>query len=174
MRKLFVALAFLGICGASSAQVTDNAVIPISVTINSVLRLQVTSGGNIQFVFNTMSQFNTGIANTSRTTTAFNVSSSRPYTVSMGAEDATLIGVSTGGTADLGLITYTMGATGAGAASLTDEPLNNTGETIVDSDAAGTNQNYQIQWSAGKGTVKATGIAADTYVTNVFLTLAPQ
>ena len=68
MRKLFLVaiLALLSQVGFAQA-VQDNAVIPVSVTINSILRLNVTSGGNIQFVFNTMAQYNAGIAGTALT-----------------------------------------------------------------------------------------------------------
>ena len=176
MRKLLCALAFLGICGVSTAQITDNAVIPISVTINSVLRLQVTSGGNIQFAFNTMSQFTGGIVNTTKTTTTFNVASSRPYVVEMAAEDEHLIGISTGTTKELGLITYTTKGTGDATETITgsDTPLTQAPASIIVNTVAISNGVYSIKWAAGTGTIKATNTPPDTYVTNVYLTLSPN
>lgn len=177
MRKLFFSLAFLGICGVSMGQsVTDQAVIPVSVTINSVLRLQVVSGGNIQFVFNTMEQFSTGIATSDRTRTTINAASSREFNITLIAQDATLMGTSTAGTPDLDLLQYTVEriGTAGGTLSAADQDLSNTAVTIVSAAPAAGNQGYTISWRAGMGTTPATGLASDTYVTNVYLTLVPN
>ncbi|MCB9002091.1 MAG: hypothetical protein H6537_09000 [Bacteroidales bacterium] len=40
--------------------VNDQAIIPVSVTLNSILRLTVVSGGNIDFVVNTIDQYTSG------------------------------------------------------------------------------------------------------------------
>jgi hypothetical protein len=58
MRKFlfgFVML-FLSQLGYGQA-VNDQAVIPVSITLNSILRLTVVSGGNIDFVVNTIDQY---------------------------------------------------------------------------------------------------------------------
>lgn len=172
MKRIILALALLGICKMGMAQVQDNAVIPVSVTINSVLRLQVNSGGNIQFVFNTMNQFSGGITNTSNTTTKFTVSSSRPYKINLSPENSSLIGLTTSGNADLGLLQYTVD-TGPGIKTPGTQPLANGSTEIVDNSVPASNENYDLKWEAGTGSVKATGIPPDTYVTNVFLTLVP-
>ncbi|MBQ9470196.1 MAG: hypothetical protein IJU72_04500 [Bacteroidales bacterium] len=172
MKRVFLALALLGICGTGMAQVQDNAVIPVSVTINSVLRMQVNSGGNIQFVFNTMDQFLTGITSTGNTTTKFTVSSSRPYTVTLNSEDANLMGISTGATANLALLRYSLSGLGA---NTTTQPLTNTSQTVVTNADPASNEDYSIMWEAGTDAGnRATGIPPDTYVTNVFLTLVPN
>lgn len=75
-----------------SQPISDNAIIPISVSLNSILRLNVTSGGNIDFQVNAISQFSNGIANTARYTTVFTVASSIDYDVLMYAEGANLVG----------------------------------------------------------------------------------
>jgi hypothetical protein len=107
MRKLVIAFSALLFGQFSFGQaVSDNATIPVSVTLNSILRLQVKTGGNIQFVFNTMDQYNAGIDETPATTTTFAVSSSRDFTVNMGAEDATFIGVENGLTLPLDRVEY--------------------------------------------------------------------
>lgn len=174
MRKLFLSLAFLGICGLGFGQVSDNAVIPVSVTINSVLRLQVTSGGNIQFVFNTMTEFTSGIANSDRTNTKFNVASSRPYTVAIDTPEDEFLGISTGTSISLGLVQFLIDATGGtGTTTQTSATALADDLTIVTGAAAEANGNYLIKWEAGTGSIKATGKTPDTYVTNVYLTLTP-
>ena len=62
MRKLFYSLALLFLSQVSFGQaVNDQAIIPVSVTLNSILRLTVVSGGNIEFVVNTIDQYTGGI-----------------------------------------------------------------------------------------------------------------
>lgn len=178
MRKLFLSLAFLGICGLGFGQISDNAVIPVSVTINSVLRLQVTSGGNIQFVFNTIDDFTNGIENAPGTTTSFNVASSRAFDVNISTQDADLQGLTSGGTANLGLIEHLVtGGTGTllGGGTTYTALQQTTRELVDDSPATTTSAvTYEIEWRAGKGATPATDLAPDTYVTNVYLTLVPN
>ena len=78
MKKLFLILVMAAVCLTSRAQaVSDMAIIPIGVTLNSIARLTVTSGGNIEFVVNTMDQYNNGVAYSASTTTTFSVVSQR-------------------------------------------------------------------------------------------------
>lgn len=182
MRKFFYSAVMLALSYVSVGQtLQDNAVIPISVTLNSILRLNVTSGGNIQFVFNTMAQYNGGIVGTDQTTTIFNVSSSRAYEVMMGAEDPTLLGVETGLTIPLGVVQYGVTASaGAGTADIAgpaalDERANDI--TICHNAGAtgGVPDEYEILWSAGTDAgFRATNYPPDVYVTNVYLTLLPN
>lgn len=169
MKRLILATLLLGLGFASQAQVQDNAVIPVSVTINSVLRLQVNSGGNIQFVFNTMEQFESGIISSGNTTTKFSVSSSRKYDVELTTEDGELKGISTGAGANLGLIQYQ--ASGKGANTNLTALSQNSATPLVSSTTPANNEPYEIKWEAGTGGVRATDLGPDTYITNVFLTL---
>ncbi|MGE0079189.1 MAG: hypothetical protein AB7S48_15125 [Bacteroidales bacterium] len=180
MRKLFYTMALLlagQFCFGQAVQ--DNATIPVSVTLNSILRLNVTSGGNIQFVFNTMDQYANGIANTPGTTTTFTVASSRDYNVTMGAEDATLNGVETGGNIPLTVIQYEMSTAGTGTVTPSGSTLAlvqvTAPATIVaqSAGAGGVDHTYQILWEAGTVT-SVLDNPADVYVTNVFLNLQPQ
>ena len=106
-------LIFMGYQLSSFAQaVDDRAVVPLSVTLNSILRLNIESGGNIEFNFNTLNQYQNGI-NTSYDNdlyqTRLTVASSVNYDLEMGAEDSRLVStdtVSTGGGMPLGYITY--------------------------------------------------------------------
>lgn len=179
MRKLFFAAAMLLLSQAGFGQaVKDNAVIPVSITLNSILRLTVTSGGNIQFVVNTIDQYTNGIGNSAQYTTNFVVSSSRDFDVTLGAEDPNFIGLETGGSMDLAFLRFTMGGTGGGALPDIQELTDLTAPITVVSNTAGGNLLYEIQWELGTGgsagTLLAANLPADIYVTNVFLNLAPQ
>ena len=180
MRKLFFAFTMLLLSQISFGQaVSDNAVIPVSITLNSILRLTVTSGGNIQFVVNTIDQYTNGIPTGPQYTTTFSVASSRDFNVTMGAEDATFIGIETGSTAlALSNLHYTMGGVGAGAIAGLQPLLPLTGpETIVTTVAGPSATNtYEIQWELGTvaPTLLSQSLDADIYVTNVFLNVAPQ
>ena len=185
MRKLLLGAAMLLFAQMSFGQaVSDNAVIPVSVTLNSILRLTVVSGGNIQFVVNTIEQYENGIPYTPRYGTIFTVASSRDFNVRMGAEDGTLIGSDTGGPMDLDNIGYTMsnigtedpGFPGTVAALTSGTPI------IVASIAGSSAANrYEIQWELGTlgvgmnaQTLLEQSLPADNYVTNVFLYVEPQ
>ncbi|MDI3528168.1 MAG: hypothetical protein PWR03_2352 [Tenuifilum sp.] len=180
MRKLFFAAAMLLLSQAGFGQaVKDNAVIPVSITLNSILRLTVTSGGNIQFVVNTIEQYTNGIANAPQYTTNFVVSSSRNFDVTLGAEDASFIGLETGGNMDLNFLRYTPqnGTNGTGATGTTTELTDLSAPVTIVSRAAGGQLDYSIEWELGTdvtNTLLAANLSADIYVTNVFLNLAPQ
>ncbi|NOU19348.1 MAG: hypothetical protein HOO91_17465 [Bacteroidales bacterium] len=185
MRKLFFTLTMLIFSQFCFGQmVQDQAVVPVSVTLNSILRLTVTSGGNIVFVFNTIAQYTTGIAATPRTTTTFQVSSSRTYKVTMATESATFIGLETGSilfTNDN--VGYTTTAAGGGA--VLDGALHGLGVTqeitpVLGAPAGGSHI-YTVAWQVGQGVapMKATtlavqSLATDIYVNNIFLTLTPM
>ena len=186
MRKLIICFTALLFSQFSFGQtVQDNATIPVSVTLNSILRLQVKTGGNIQFVFNTMDQYAHGIGNTNGTTTTFTVASSKSFTVSLGAEDDALYGVETGdrtgatGNIPLSVIQYTVVGT---AAMLNDAatlmPLTQVSAAtyqIIDAGVAGpadAARQFDIEWEAGTVTnLLALNAPADVYITNVFLNL---
>ena len=65
MKKSILASAIaLVITGSAFAQpVSDRAVVPIGVTLVQILRIHVTNGGNIEFVFNDINDYKNGIAN---------------------------------------------------------------------------------------------------------------
>ncbi len=98
MRKInFVAVMLL--CGATvfGQAVKDRNVIPVSVNLNQVLRMTITNGGNIEFVFNTINDYKTGISAATATTgvmyeTDFTVSSSTRWKLTYGSETATFQG----------------------------------------------------------------------------------
>lgn len=177
MRKLLLGAAMLLMVQMSFGQmVSDNATIPVSVTLNAILRLNVVSGGNIQFVFNTMDQYTGGIENTLGTTTTFTVASSRAFTVSIQAEDDALYGVDDVlNDIPLGSLIYTMGASGVGEVDNAPHALTDAQFDIVTAGVAGSvdlDRTFEVLWEAGTG-APLTGNPPDVYVTNVFLNLQP-
>jgi hypothetical protein len=152
MKKLFFGIITLLLSGTVllAQPVSDNAVIPVSVTLNSILRLNIVSGGNIEFAVNTLQQYTDGIGNTTGYDTKFTVASSVDFNVLMYAEAATMVGgdlTAGSNTLPVGNVCYMMEVTGTAlpanllvigdgdADGISDvvEPLNNTATTkIVD------------------------------------------
>jgi hypothetical protein len=200
MKKLALLLLGLFIYAANAnAQIDDRAVIPVAVTLNSILRLNVTSGGNIEFNFNTLADYQLGIATGTPYQTKFNVASSVNWDVFMYAEDANLIGTDEilgTNVMTLDNIGYHVSSDGsmliADLASsfsdpLTPGPLTSIATTVIvgyggTSNAGDIAQNsFTIHWRCGtqEGTMNANSIleqtiSADRYATNVFLMLQPN
>lgn len=104
---LFAAMVFLGTTVFGQA-VRDRNVIPVSVNLNQVLRMNVTNGGNIEFVFNTIDEYEQGLSGDYTTTstganstvgaaeemyqTMFNIASSTSWSLFAGAEQDAMYG----------------------------------------------------------------------------------
>ncbi|MDB4061785.1 hypothetical protein N8371_05115 [Vicingaceae bacterium] len=88
-------VTLLGLFSSNSfcQPVSDRAVIPVALTLNQILRLNVEDGGNIEFVFNRIDDYETGIPNGAFYDTRLTVASSTRWQLDMGAEDANFIGV---------------------------------------------------------------------------------
>lgn len=95
MRKstLLAIMLFVGLTAFSQA-VKDRNVVPVAVNLNQVLRMTITNGGNIEFVFNTIDQYKAGIGadGDPMYITDFSVASSTRWELTYGAEEATFIG----------------------------------------------------------------------------------
>ncbi len=98
MRKInFVAaLLFCGLTVSAQA-VKDRNVIPVAVNLNQVLRMSISNGGNIEFVFNTINDYKNGLSAVTAATgsmyeTNFTVASSTRWKLTYGAETATFQG----------------------------------------------------------------------------------
>lgn len=200
MKKILISFMALALTfGANAQAVSDNAVIPVSVSLTGILRLNVVSGGNIDFMVNTLSQYSEGIANSPRYDTKFTVSSSTDFNVTLAAEDATFIGVDnpanlmpldnvsfvlqTSGTGQGGTHYTVPAATGGGA--VTPTYLSNAGtnivEGIVGQSAGDSRKNaFTIHWSLNNpqastaGNLLSQSLAPDRYSTNVFLTVVKK
>ncbi len=176
--------------------VDDRAVIPVAVTLSSILRLNVVSGGNVEFTFNTLADYQNGIENSPSYDTKFTVASSVHWDVVMYSEEADLVSTDEvgGSTMPLDNIGYSVSSEGwPDLADLNFESNDITapaaltaGEVvIVGYDAtpnAGdiTGNDFTIHWQCGTqiGDMNGSSIlnqqlAADRYATNVFLILRP-
>lgn len=165
-------LLFMGYHVSSYAQaVDDREVVPLSVTLNSILRLNIESGGNIEFNFNTLQQYENGINypfTDEQYSTQLTVASSVNYDLEMGAEDSRLVSTDTvnaTGGMDLAHILYRV--TLSSSSSFTDgteldlyssaRPLNQIGSGIVNEiiqnnggNAGGvTDNSFRIDWACG-------------------------
>ena len=182
MKKLGILLVVTLMSLSSFSQaINDNAVIPVSVTLNSIMRLQVISGGNIEFVFSTIDSYANGISTGARYTTTFTVASSVNFDVTVNLEDATgFIGEATGTTMPLAAVTFLLAeVSGAGTSTL----LHTAQAAVADADAiitaagadnGGVAHEFTMAWECGTtspNTMTELSRDADRYSNNVFLTL---
>jgi len=112
MKKISLAAIML-ICvfSAFGQAVKDRNVIPVAVSLNQVLRMTVTNGGNIEFVFNTIEDYKNGISSLAVSSAAnpnssgdmyktdFTVSSSTRWALTYGTEEPTFLGTDNPNTA---------------------------------------------------------------------------
>jgi hypothetical protein len=200
MKKLTISfIAVLLAFGTAFAQpVSDMGIIPVGVTLNSILRLNVTSGGNLEYSVNTMSQYTSGIPAGAPYITTFTVASSVDFNVDLYADNANFTGVdqsvgpNTMPVDNLGYeMAVTAGASGADGTNWdlivgTRGVLASPGETIVagiNGAAAGDiNQNdFTVNWRFGtmEGSMNlvsllAQDLSSDRYVVNVAILLSPM
>jgi len=194
MKKLFlISMAIITVTFAKAQPVSDIAIIPIGVSLNSILRLQVVSGGNVEFVVNTIAQYTAGIPSSPATTTTFTVASSVNYEVNLYAE-SDLTGNDIGLTIPAANIGYLTTLTGTGAPAnyviagavkplligkgavggVTAIIKNAVGFSIAGNTAANT---FTIAWSLANGhggsagTLLSQNITPDRYAVNAFLDL---
>jgi hypothetical protein len=94
---LIAGMLTIGIVGFSQA-VKDRQVIPVAVNLNQVLRMTIVNGGNIEFVFNSIDDYENGISGAAGNAgdnfyvTDFTVASSTRWALSYGSEQADFIG----------------------------------------------------------------------------------
>lgn len=98
---VILAMLTIGMVGFSQA-VKDRQVIPVAVNLNQVLRMTITNGGNIEFVFNSIDDYRLGLSGTGAAAnplasgdfyvTDFTVASSARWELNFGSEEATFIG----------------------------------------------------------------------------------
>jgi len=190
MRKFVLGAAMLLFTQFGFGQaIADQAVIPISVTLNSILRLTIISGGNIQFVVNTIDDYTNGIANSDRYTTTFSVASSRDFDVLLNAETANLLGTDDVANVlpvdNIGFVCPVAGTGGTfNATSVT--PLDVAQFTLITARPAGgsTDNEFTVQWELattaliGVNTTGATlleqSLNPDNYVVNTFIVVDPN
>ena len=96
------ALLIIGLLAISmvsfSQAVKDRQVIPVAVNLNQVLRMNIINGGNIEFVFNSINDYENGLSGAAGNpgdnfyVTDFTVASSTRWELTYGSEQATFIG----------------------------------------------------------------------------------
>lgn len=198
MKKLFLGLISLLLAGqVSFAQpVSDQAIIPMAITVNSILRLNIVSGGNIEFVFNTINDVTNGISNSTAYDTRFTVASTTNWQLDFGTDLAAFTAEG-GGTLPLNLVALQVDDDGTADCLGNATPrcnggtyyggwddLVNASTTLITTTAAGnvgnSSQNaFVIHWECATGNAgrqflpNAGGVASapGRYSANVFLSL---
>ena len=172
MKKIALLLCGAFIYLATFGQaINDRAVIPVSVNLVSILRLTIKSGGNIEFTFNTIDDYNTGV--TAGVVTQFTVASSQNFDVVFDSESANLIGTDSATHSIPGteVIMAIAGATGTITTPTNISAINGGLDVIEDGVAGDATANaYTITWTCGTSG-NLLGYPPDRYATNVFLTL---
>ncbi len=193
MKKLVLGAAVLLFAQMGFGQaVNESAIIPVSVTLNAVSRLNVESGGNIKFVFTSINDYNTGFSGETapiyRTTVS--VASSRNFSVNMYSEAANFLPTdNAANTLAIENLEYQLDWTGTAAvpntyasvwaqmASTSTAIIDNTTDGDGGLAGDGTANRFEIWWRIGttlnsEGTLLSQGnIAADHYVANIFIEL---
>lgn len=186
MKKVLLGFISLILAGqvAVAQPVSDNAVIPMAITVQSIMRLNIKSGGNIEFVFSKISDITAGIANAAVYDTYFDVAASQNWDMTIGTDDANF---SSGtGTVALNVVELQIADNGAatrlGAADVTSAYsagyavlAQGPGDLLARA-AAGTNvglpatNDFVIHWRCGV-TNTVSGTDPGRYTVNVFLSL---
>jgi hypothetical protein len=77
---------------AFSQPISDRSVVPVAVTLNQILRMNIIDGGNIEFSFNSIADYESGLSNSAFYDTRFNVAASMPWRINVYAESSSLVG----------------------------------------------------------------------------------
>jgi hypothetical protein len=201
MKKIIILFSLFLTLNLSFGQaIVDQAVVPVAVTLQSILRLTVHSGGYIEWVVNQIADYQTGIPFSAKYGTTFSVASSSNFTVNLIAEDVTgnnLANQDGTGTLDVRYIGYLLDYDGTGglpadydysgggastAPALQD--LDGVANPIVASVTGGgdgTKNRWIIQWEFATSNVRTintlpplsevVGLQSGRYVTNVNISL---
>ena len=179
-----IVLFFVGLLSLATVSngqaISDNIVIPMGITVNSIMRISVIKGGNIEFVFNTFADFtngiNAGMTDLTRYGTVIDVASTVKMSLTIQAETATFMGndVATN-TLPLNVIHWK--STGPGtnlkvAAFGADLPLTNAAAEFAATDVTTATSlgPVNISFSCGApGSGTVIGAKPDRYSTNVLL-----
>lgn len=193
MKKLVLGAALLLFAQFGFGQaVNESAIIPVSVTLNAVSRLNIESGGNIKFVFNSIADYNTGFDGSSEAiyTTTVSVASSRDFSVNMYSEAANFLPTDNAANIfPIENLEYQLAWIGSAPPPTTYAvawaPMAAATTAIIDNTVAGAGglagdgsaNRFTIQWRIGVvgstlGTLLSQGnVAADHYVANIFIEL---
>lgn len=177
MKKLVTLILTMGIGLSSFSQaINDQAVIPVSVTLNSIMRIQVTSGGNMEFVFSSIDSYTSGIGPSARYVTVFSVASSVDFDVTLDTESTDFIGEGTGASLLLDAVDFQLTGGVAGTNTLlhaTQLPLVDGEDIIVPlTNNGGQGHIFTMNWQCGvTKDIVSYNVGPDRYSNNIFLTL---
>lgn len=185
-----VILGFLSIILAGTVcfaqPVSDMAVIPMGITVQSVMRLNITKGGNIEFVFKSGTDVSNGLpasgAYGTTYETAGTITASQNWDLNLTVDETDFIADNGSGTnLPLNVVSLNVicaDALADGAALLNDVVLASGIVPIDDNggDNLGDNIAFQIQWACGVTALASNtivGTAAGRYSANIILSLVP-
>jgi hypothetical protein len=199
MKKVIIGLLSLFFAGqvAMAQPVQDHAVIPMAITVNSILRMNIVSGGNIEFVFNTLADYANGLGESitaGRYRTNVTIASSTIWHLQIYSSGANFAG--DGGNIGLGYVGYrVVDNTGTnligtniqptpaapGYAILTVAPVTFLA-SMGTGNAGGTGaNNFFINWECATAVgapvltpISNSGAISGRYSTNVMLALLPN
>lgn len=197
MRKLVLGAAMLLFAQFGFGQaVNESAIIPVSVTLNAVSRLNIESGGNIKFVFTSINDYATGFTGETESfyRTLVSISSSTDFSVNLYAEGANFLPSDDAtNTLAIGNLEYTLDWVGLPANEPTDyttgawAQMTAVSTAIIDNvtnpgdggvAGRGEDNRFEIWWRLGTtnntlGTILSQGssVSADHYVANIFIEL---
>jgi hypothetical protein len=185
MKKVLLGLISIFMAGQISfAQpVSDMAVIPMGITVQSVMRLNVTKGGNIEFVFKSAADVNAGLPSTGAygTTyeTAGTISASQNWDLDLTVDETDFIADNNGGNnLPLNVVSLDVITNAGGTPVTQNDVVLSTPLTLID--ANGTNTlgdglTFNIRWACGVAALASQsviGTAAGRYSANIILTLS--
>ncbi len=195
MKKFTISILaiILSIGSMLSQPVSDQGIIPVGITLNSILRLNVTGGGNLEYVINTIDQYTNGVGQPNALyQTHFTVASSVDFDVTLMADATDFFGVDDAThNIPLNNLGYEVTEQGTGTHGTNwdllagVQPLTNSAATIIAGNYLGAgagdiNQNlFTLEWRLGTGegsmngsSLLAQSITSDRYVVNVILELS--
>ena len=197
MKKLTISfLAVIFSLGTVFSQpISDMGIVPVGVTLNSILRLNITGGGNLEYSINTMAHYTGGIIAQAPYITTFTVASSVNFSVDLYADNADFTGVSTGAAMDIRNLGYTIAVPVGAGTDGTNWALIGGLQAVLGTAAriingagllsAGniTQNNFIVNWelstpavvgiTAGLDNLLLQNLTSDRYVANVVLELIP-
>ncbi len=184
MKKVLLGLISIVLTGqiCFAQPVSDMAVIPMGITVQSVMRLNITKGGNIEFVFKSAADVNAGLPSSGAYGTTYEtsgtISASQNWDLNLTVDETDFITDNNSGT-DLALNVVSLDVTTAagGTPVLQNDVVLSSPLTLID--ANGTNTlgdgiTFSIQWACGVAALASNtivGTAAGRYSANILLTL---
>ncbi len=187
MKKIFLGIISILFIGqiAWAQPVSDMAVIPMGITIQSVMRLTITKGGNIEFVFKSAKDLATGIDHGNAYNTEGIITASRNWDLILAPDEPNFAGEDGTDNLDFNVVEYTSSCTvmsggastphGHTTAITTDKALTAGDNSILVNDGSGDNYgtglNFDIKWRCGVTHKIGGGHKAQRYSANLILTL---